>query len=118
MVCSSSKTAPKILIFSIAIGADHSFYVKTIKTHARAFLTLNIVFIGTVRLEVDFVHHIGFVSPKKISRLHPCKVTHFGLELCETHVLAQSDFWTTTMKTETIIIILLCEFWIFSQYLY
>ena len=29
--------------FSIAMGADHSFYVKTLETHARAFLpALNI----------------------------------------------------------------------------
>ena len=39
----SSKKAPRILIFSIAMGADHSFYVKTLETHARAFLpALNI----------------------------------------------------------------------------
>ena len=44
----SSKTAPRILIFSIAMGADHSFYVKTIETHARAFLPINISAIGTV----------------------------------------------------------------------
>ena len=44
----SSKTAPRILIFSIAMGADYSFYVKTIETHARAFLTLNILAIGSV----------------------------------------------------------------------
>ena len=36
----SSKTAPSILIFSIAMGADYSFYVKTIETHARTFLPL------------------------------------------------------------------------------
>ena len=44
----SFKMAPRILIFSIALGADHSFYVKIIKTHARAFLPLNISAIGTV----------------------------------------------------------------------
>ena len=51
MQCSlagSSKTAPRILIFSIAMSADHSFYVKTIETHARAFLPLNISAMGTV----------------------------------------------------------------------
>ena len=36
----SSQRAPRILIFSIAMGADYLFYVKTIETHARAFLTL------------------------------------------------------------------------------
>ena len=30
------------------MGADYSFYVKTIETHARAFLTLNILPIGRV----------------------------------------------------------------------
>ena len=29
----SSKAAPRILIFSIAMGANYSFYVKTIETH-------------------------------------------------------------------------------------
>ena len=47
--------ATRILIFSIVMGADYSFYVKTIETHARAFLTLNILAIGrvssTVRLQ-------------------------------------------------------------------
>ena len=36
----SPKMAPSILIFSIAMSADYSFYVKTIETHALAFLTL------------------------------------------------------------------------------
>ena len=40
--------APRILIFSIAMGADYSSYVKTIETHARPFLTLNILAIGRV----------------------------------------------------------------------
>ena len=44
----SSKTAPRIFIFSIAMGADYTFYVKTIETHARTFLPLNISQIGTV----------------------------------------------------------------------
>jgi hypothetical protein len=35
--------APRILIFSIAMGADYSFYVKIIETHARALLELNIL---------------------------------------------------------------------------
>ena len=33
----SSQRAPRILIFSIAMGADYSFHVKTIETHARTF---------------------------------------------------------------------------------
>ena len=37
----SSKMAPRILIFSIAMGADYSFYVKSIATYAPAFLGYN-----------------------------------------------------------------------------
>ena len=38
------------MIFSIAMGADYSFYVKTIETHARAFLALNILAIISVNM--------------------------------------------------------------------
>ena len=44
--------APRILIFSIAMGADYTFYVKTIETHVRAFVPINISAIGTVRRAV------------------------------------------------------------------
>ena len=33
----SSKRAPRILIFSIALGADYSFYMKFIATRAPTF---------------------------------------------------------------------------------
>ena len=33
----SSKTAPRVLIFSIAIGADYSFYAKPFVTFALTF---------------------------------------------------------------------------------
>ena len=44
----NSKTAPRIFIFLIVLGAEYSSYVKSIETHACAFLTLNILSIGTV----------------------------------------------------------------------
>ena len=44
----SSNTAPRIFIFSIVLGAEYSSYMKSIETHARAFLTHNILSIGTV----------------------------------------------------------------------
>ena len=44
----SSQRAPMILIFSIAMGADYSFYVKTIETHARAFFKVIIFSISSV----------------------------------------------------------------------
>ena len=37
----SSKTSPIILIFSIAMGANYSFYVKFIATYAPTFLRYN-----------------------------------------------------------------------------
>ena len=51
----SSKTAPRIFIFSIVLGAEYLSYSKSIETHARAFLTLNILSIGTVRSVVEMV---------------------------------------------------------------
>ena len=44
----SFQTAPRILIFSIAIGTDYSFYVKTIETHTHAFFKVIIFSIGIV----------------------------------------------------------------------
>ena len=35
------------------MGANYTFYVKTIDTHACAFLTFNILYIGTVCI-LDF----------------------------------------------------------------
>ena len=49
MLAGSSKTAPRILIFSIALGADYSFYVKTLETQARAFFKVIIFSIGSVK---------------------------------------------------------------------
>ena len=43
-----SKTAPRIFIFSVVLGAENLSYVKSIVTHAGTFLTLNILSIGTV----------------------------------------------------------------------
>ena len=37
----SSKTAPRIFIFSIGLGAEYSFYVKSIATCAPTFLGYN-----------------------------------------------------------------------------
>ena len=53
--------APRIFIFSIVLGAEYSSYVKSIETHARAFLTLNILSIGTVKgfnLEIPMLFSI------------------------------------------------------------
>ena len=52
----SSKTAPRIFIFSIVLGAEYLSYVKSIKTHARAFLPLNISAVGSVKTQKTRVH--------------------------------------------------------------
>ena len=44
----SSKTAPRIFIFSIVLGTEYLSDVKSLETHARTFLTLNILSFGTV----------------------------------------------------------------------
>ena len=44
----SSKTAPRVLIFSIAIGADCSYEVKNCEILAPAFFKPNNSFIDTV----------------------------------------------------------------------
>ena len=50
-LAASSKRAPRILIFSIAMDADYAFYVKSIETHVRAFLPLNISAVSSVSEE-------------------------------------------------------------------
>jgi hypothetical protein len=49
----NSKTAPRNFFFSIVMGADYLFFVKNIETHARTFLTLNILAIGRVSLNIS-----------------------------------------------------------------
>ena len=49
----SSQTAPRILIFSIAMGADYSFHVKTIETHARTFFKIIIFSISSVSWHLE-----------------------------------------------------------------
>ena len=46
------------LIFSIAMGADYSFYVKTIETHAHTFFKVIIFSIGSVSSKVESPNRI------------------------------------------------------------
>ena len=57
----SSKTTPGILIFSIAIDADYSFYVKSIATYAHAFLRHNNSVLARVAGENHREQHLGLV---------------------------------------------------------
>ena len=60
----SSQMAPRILIFSIAMGADYSFYAKTIETYARALFKVIIFSIGSVSymsvVWKDFLNNLKF----------------------------------------------------------
>ena len=49
----SSKTAPRIFIFSIVLDAEYLSYVKFIETHAYAFLPLNISAAGSVSRDLN-----------------------------------------------------------------
>ena len=44
----SSKTAPRILIFSIAMGADYSIELISIEAYVLQFIGHNIIFLGSV----------------------------------------------------------------------
>ena len=45
-------------MFSIAMGAEYLFHMKSIETYARAFLALIILGIGTVHLVSPFGKHM------------------------------------------------------------
>ena len=45
--------APRILIFSIAMGADYSFELISIETYAPQFIGHNIFFLGSVIYTVN-----------------------------------------------------------------
>ena len=50
----SQFAGKRIFIFSIVLGAENLSYLKSIETHARAFLTLIILAIGSVEHLLDF----------------------------------------------------------------
>ena len=61
----SSKTAPRILIFSIVLGTEYLSDMKSIETHAHVFLTLNILSIGTVNWHYYTYLHNTRVEPSQ-----------------------------------------------------
>ena len=71
--------APIILIFSAAMGAHYSFYVKSIDIHARAFLTLNSFAIDRVcppsqRSQINFPH--GYVPDIPLENAILTRIKH------------------------------------------
>ena len=66
ILAGSSKMAPKILIFSIAMDADYSLELISIETYAPQFIGHNKIFLGSVQcIEVGFLghHHIDDNPP-------------------------------------------------------
>ena len=59
----SSKTAPRILIFSIAMGAENLSCVKSIETQARTFLPLNISAISSVTHCLRINYYVQKIDP-------------------------------------------------------
>ena len=83
-----SLVAPRILIFSIAMGADYSFYVKTIETHVHALLTLNILAIDRVLCKEKMtwlLEFLGTIFKKK----NICMNSHKTLK----RRLLTQEFW-------------------------
>ena len=67
----SSKRAPRIFIFSIDLGAENLSYVKSIETHARAFLPLNISAISSVVSQTDiWLLHSIYQESKHLVLFH------------------------------------------------
>ena len=62
----SSKTAPRILIFSIVMGADYSFYVKSIATYAPAFLRHNNSVLARLCLFLKFSQNFSVVPYRAV----------------------------------------------------
>ena len=61
----SSKKAPRILIFSIAMGVDYSFYVKSIATYAPTFFRYNNSVLAIVSSCTSKVFSAAYLSVKK-----------------------------------------------------
>ena len=66
--------APRILIFSIAMGANYSFYVKSIATYAPAFLGYNNSVLARVRGNI-------LVHPKSHLNLEMNAKNKFGISI-------------------------------------
>ncbi len=82
-IVGSSKTAPRILIFSTAMGADYSFELISIETYAPQFIGHNKFSLGSVPMRGSNWQKDSFLTP-------------ILFELCLFRYLALSTyFWDT-----------------------
>ena len=93
----SSKTAPRILIFSIAMGAHYSFYVKSIATYAPALLGYNNSVLARV------THHFTFSQCKTNSF-----VDKFSQKLHELKYMHINSYFFNLMGRQLLVKIALC----------
>ena len=64
----------------------YSFYVKTIETHARAFLTLNILAIGRVLPQsIETLHNVQKLAKSGVPYIHILDITGGIYFICNTH---------------------------------
>ena len=61
-MCGSSKTALRILIFSMAMGADYSFELTSIENYAPQFIGLNKLFLGSVKQRQFFAQYLNAIN--------------------------------------------------------
>ena len=91
--------APRIFIFSIVLGAKYLSYVKSIETHARAFLTLLLKYsiyrhCGTCRSQnLFFLKTLHYYVHPQIFR---APAAHEYAQL-PGGLFNQSDIWKKTM---------------------
>ena len=73
------------------MGADYSFYVKKIETHARAFLVLNILAIGRVWNALSHLRYqYADKGPRNVLGYEGAPPGHVGLG---TRGRIPTDFW-------------------------
>ena len=103
LVC-SSKTAPRILIFSIAMGAKYLSYVKSIATST-------LTFFGYIILVLACVHVIILYIPNQVRLYSRCVSYIYALQYIQQK-RGGGSFLNLVVKKE--IGILSCDHWIFS----
>ena len=78
------------------MGADHSFYVKTIETHARTFLLLNISAIGTV---FDLAKNRAPLSKKCRNQLDPWMLSYKQIDFSKIDLLVLCQYKQSYFET-------------------
>ena len=71
----SSKTASRILIFSIAMGADYSIELISIENYVPQFIGHDNIFIGSVSSTLENMHSKCLDFPFDLSQI-------FGRHIC------------------------------------